>query len=64
MAWLDFRALGIDVPDLVPWLADAGVALSPGHWFGRQGAGYARMTVAVPDAVMALAITRLNDACG
>jgi cystathionine beta-lyase len=48
LAWLDLRPLGIPVPELGPWLAqEAGVAVSPGHWFGREGAGFARMTVAV-----------------
>ena len=49
LAWLDFRQLGIEVPELGAWLArKVGIALSPGHWFGREGAGFARMTVATP----------------
>jgi cystathionine beta-lyase len=63
LAWLDFRELGLDVPELARWLpAEAGLALSPGHWFGRQGAGFARMTIAVPAGTIEDAIERLSDA--
>lgn len=62
LAWLDLRGLGLDVPDLVRWITNAGLALSPGHWFGRQGAGFARMTVAVPTEVIEEAVRRLTVA--
>ncbi len=62
LAWLDFRPLGMEVPELVEWLTSAGLALSPGHWFGREGAGYARMTVAVPSEQIEDAIGRLTRA--
>jgi cystathionine beta-lyase len=62
LAWIDFRGLGLGVPDLARWLAEAGVALSPGHWFGRQGAGFARMTVAAPPAAIEKAIDRFASA--
>jgi len=61
LAWLDFRELGLDVPELARWLAAAGLALSPGHWFGREGAGFARMTIAADAAVVDEAIRRLNQ---
>jgi cystathionine beta-lyase len=60
LAWLDFRSLGLDVPELVRWLAASGVALSPGHWFGREGAGFARMSIAVDSATIDEAIARIN----
>lgn len=60
LAWLDFRELGLDVPELARWLAASGLALSPGHWFGRQGAGFARMTIAADASVVDEAIRRLN----
>ncbi len=60
LAWLDFRDLGLEVPELARWLAASGVALSPGHWFGRQGAGFARMSIAVDPATIDEAITRLQ----
>jgi cystathionine beta-lyase len=63
LAWIDLRALGLDVPEIPRWLADrAGVALSPGHWFGREGAGFARMTVAAPTAAIEHAVERLTHA--
>ena len=63
LAWLDFRRLGMDVPALAAWLASAAhLALSPGHWFGREGAGFARMTIAVPTAQIEEAIARLTRA--
>ncbi|NQV06340.1 aminotransferase class I/II-fold pyridoxal phosphate-dependent enzyme [bacterium] len=63
LAWLDFRALGMDVPELAEWLAtSARLALSPGHWFGREGAGFARMTIAAPTDRIVTAIDRLSDA--
>ena len=63
LAWLDFRNLGLDVRPLAHWLAhDAGLALSPGHWFGREGAGFARMTIAVDQDMIRHAIERLSRA--
>jgi cystathionine beta-lyase len=63
LAWLDFRRLDMDVPELARWLADsAHLALSPGHWFGREGAGFARMTIAAPSEQIEEAISRLSRA--
>ncbi len=63
LAWLDFRDLGLDVPELAEWLTASGLALSPGHWFGREGAGFARMSIAVDPATIDEAIRRLNQGC-
>ena len=62
LAWLDLRGLGLEVPALARWLTDAGVALSPGHWFGREGAGFARMTIAAPTRTIREAVDRLAAA--
>lgn len=63
LAWLDLRPLGLDVPTVGRWLVDeARLAVSPGHWFGRQGAGFARMTIAVPEDVVADAAARISAA--
>lgn len=63
LAWLDFRRLNMDVPGLARWLASSSqLALSPGHWFGREGAGFARMTIAAPREQIAEAIARLTKA--
>jgi cystathionine beta-lyase len=65
LAWLDFRRLGMDVPELARWLpSEAHLALSPGHWFGREGAGFARMTIATSTEVVGEAIERLTVASG
>jgi cystathionine beta-lyase len=63
LAWLDFRALDIEVADLGPWLAQsAGVAVSPGHWFGREGAGFARLTIATPTETIERVVDQLASA--
>jgi cystathionine beta-lyase len=65
LAWLDFRGLGMDVPTLGRWLPEkARLALSPGHWFGKEGAGFARMSIAVEPLVISEAINRLTVATG
>ena len=65
LTWLDLRGLGMAVPELATWLSSqAGLALSPGHWFGREGAGFARMSIAVEPEVLADAIERLTVAVG
>lgn len=65
LAWLDFRGVGLEVPELAAWLStEAGLALSPGHWFGREGAGFARMTIATPRPMIDEAIDRLQAALG
>ncbi len=61
LAWLDLREFHMDVPQLATWLADsARLALSPGHWFGREGAGFARMTIAAPTEVVEEAALRFE----
>lgn len=63
LAWLDLRQLGLEVPDLPRWLASsAGLALSPGHWFGREGAGFARMSIAEPADIIERAAEQLAAA--
>jgi len=53
----------MDVPELVDWLASsARLACSPGHWFGREGAGFARLTIAAPTELIEDAIARLQHA--
>jgi cystathionine beta-lyase len=63
LAWLDFTQLGMGVPELANWLAhSARLGLSPGHWFGREGAGFARITIAAPTELIEDAIARLHRA--
>jgi cystathionine beta-lyase len=63
LIWLDFRELGLDAKALARFLAEeAGLALSPGYWFGREGAGFARMTIGCPRAMVRRALDNLSDA--
>ncbi|MGJ3240564.1 MAG: MalY/PatB family protein [Anaerolineae bacterium] len=63
LIWLDFTALEIDPSDLATFLAqEAGLALNAGHWFGREGAGYARMNIAAPRRLIEEGLARLAKA--
>ena len=65
LLWLDFRDLGLDVKQLESFLAQqAGIASNPGHWFGREGAGFARINIACPRRIMIEALKRLEQAIG
>lgn len=63
LVWLDFRELGLDAKELEKFLAQkAQLALNPGYWFGREGAGYARMNIACPRSLLQEALFRLTRA--
>lgn len=63
LLWLDFRTLGLDAKELESFLINqARVALASGHFFGRQGAGYARMTAACARSMLEEGLTRLERA--
>jgi cystathionine beta-lyase len=63
LVWLDFRELGMETKQLESFLVQqARLALNSGYWFGRQGAGYARMTIACPRSMLAEALSRLEHA--
>ena len=63
LVWLDFRDLGLDAKALEKFLAQkAQIALAPGYWFGREGAGFARMTIGCPRATVRRALNNLNAA--
>jgi cystathionine beta-lyase len=63
LVWLDFRELGLDAKELHRFLAQkAGIALSPGYWFGREGAGFARMTIGCPRETVQRALDSLAAA--
>ncbi|HEB65663.1 MAG TPA: pyridoxal phosphate-dependent aminotransferase [Chloroflexi bacterium] len=63
LAWLDFRALGLDAKALEKFLAlEAQIALASGYWFGREGAGFARMTIGCPRETVRRAFDNLTAA--
>ncbi|MCP4421928.1 MAG: pyridoxal phosphate-dependent aminotransferase [Chloroflexi bacterium] len=63
LVWLDFTRLEMDAKVLAKFLGEeAQLALNAGHWFGREGAGFARMNIAVPRAVLEDALGRLKQA--
>jgi cystathionine beta-lyase len=63
LAWLDFRQLGLGAKELATFLAEkAGLALSPGYWYGREGAGFARMTIGCPRETVQRALNLLITA--
>ena len=65
LVWLDFRGLGLEAKALDQFLAQkAGLALNSGYWFGREGAGFARMNIATPRQLLAQALTQLRQAVG
>ena len=60
LIWLDFRKLGLDARQLAEFLSkDAQMAVNPGHWFGREGAGFARVNIACPRQVLQAALGQL-----
>jgi cystathionine beta-lyase len=60
LAWLDFRELGLDAKALESFLAhEAKIAIAPGYWFGREGAGFARMTIGCPQTTVERAFDNL-----
>jgi cystathionine beta-lyase len=63
LAWLDFRELGLDAKALEMFLAQkAGIAIAPGYWFGREGAGFGRMTIGCPRSTLQSALDGLASA--
>lgn len=63
LVWLDFRDLKMDVKELEKFLAQkAQIAVAPGYWFGREGAGFARMTIGCPRKTIEKALNNLTTA--
>lgn len=63
LVWMDFRALGWSEDELSRLIVQkARLWLDDGKMFGESGAGFQRMNVACPRAVLCEALTRLADA--
>jgi cystathionine beta-lyase len=63
LVWLDCRKLGMDGMQLGQFMAfKAGLALSTGTYFGKNGEGFMRMNVACPRAILEKALSQLKAA--
>lgn len=63
LAWLDFRALGLDDPALWEWAVQrAKVGLNPGPSFGVGGEGFLRLNFGAPRSLIEEGLNRLAAA--
>ena len=63
LAWLDCRALGLGDRELREFFVQkAGLGLSPGLSFGKEGSGFIRLNFAVPTSVLSDALDQLEKA--
>lgn len=63
LAWLDCRALGLGDRELREFFVQkAGLGLSPGLSFGKEGSGFMRLNFAVPRSVLEEALQKLSGA--
>ncbi|SDH63776.1 cystathione beta-lyase [Alteribacillus persepolensis] len=63
LVWIDMRELNMGASKLQSWLREEGkLALSDGHIFGNEGAGFARINVAAPRANVEEGLNRLKQA--
>ncbi len=64
LAWLDFRAMGLGDDPAEQLERDARVALSHGHDFGPEGAGFARLNFATSREILDEIVDRIVAAVG
>ncbi|MGZ5207628.1 MAG: PatB family C-S lyase [Sulfuricurvum sp.] len=63
LAWLDCRALGLGDKELREFfIHEAGLGLSPGLSFGREGSGFMRLNFAVATPVLEDALEKISNA--
>lgn len=63
LAWLDCRALMLGDRELREFFVrEAGLGLSPGLSFGKEGSGFMRLNFAVPSSVLEKALEKLGRA--
>ena len=63
LIWLDCRELGLSHEALNAFFVDkAGLALNDGEMFGKEGAGFMRMNVAVRVCTLEKALQQLKAA--
>lgn len=65
LAWMDCRKMGLSESESRRFFIEkAGLGLSPGVLFGREGQGFIRLNFAVPTAMMQRAVAGLDEALG
>jgi cystathionine beta-lyase len=65
LVWLDCRQLGLNGQQLNKFMVfEAGLAMSAGTYFGKNGEGFMRMNVACPRAILEKALVQLRAAIG
>jgi cysteine-S-conjugate beta-lyase len=64
LAWLDCRELHLSEDPATVFLKRGKVALYPGKYFGKQGAGFVRLNFATSSAILEDAVKRMSAACG
>jgi len=62
LAWLDCTKLGLGEDPAAAFLARGRVALSPGTYFGAQGAGFARLNIGTSPELVTEAVHRMAAA--
>lgn len=61
LAWLDFRAWGLNPDELIQTLVNkAGLALDPGDKFGAEGNGFQRLNFGCPRSIVLEALERIK----
>ncbi|HHY87516.1 MAG TPA: putative C-S lyase [Chloroflexi bacterium] len=60
LAWLDFRGVQLPDPPGKYFLRQARVALSEGTYYGKEGAGFARLNFGCPRSVLEEALERMR----
>jgi cystathionine beta-lyase len=62
LIWLDYSAFGLTDENLHKKLIDAGVGMSRGNQFGKQGNGFMRMNIGCPRSVLQEGLFRIEKA--
>ncbi|HEX2927711.1 MAG TPA: MalY/PatB family protein [Ruminiclostridium sp.] len=63
LVWLDCRQLGMNGEQLESFMVDrAGLAMTPGTYFGANGEGFMRMNIACPRPILMKAMEQLKEA--
>lgn len=63
LIWLDCRQLNMNGKQLIDFMVnEAGVAMSSGTYFGKNGEGYMRMNVACPRTIVDKALWQIGQA--